>query len=304
MQRGTTVNTQDLCGFLKFVLAGFFVVQIIIIILVAAARRPVLLLLLGLAAATPSGSALLAGPTSTVWSLLLVAALVLSFLLLDKLLDSPTILEIMPFGTMDLAVLLVGAVLLIGSCQGQTVGACGNLLAGAVNLGLLGAAAIARLLNGKHSFALSLSVVPPPAFLCRGGTIALRAASCGNTFAGKFPSLLSSCTLVGKSIELADVSDLGHGQFLPHLAVTHVLMKRANDRGRVDIWNVVLYTAEPLNVFAQGLSFLLGDEVQVTLLAMRLMAAGKGANKLMAQVRPRRNGVLRQMHEPRHDVAL
>jgi hypothetical protein len=26
MQRGTTVNTQDLCGFLKLVLTGFFVV--------------------------------------------------------------------------------------------------------------------------------------------------------------------------------------------------------------------------------------------------------------------------------------
>jgi hypothetical protein len=63
-------------------------------------------------------------------------------------------------------------------------------------------------------------------------------------------------------------------------------MKRADNRGRVDIRDVVLYTAEPLDVLAQGLSFLLGDVVKVTLLAMRLMAASEGANKLMAQVRP------------------
>ena len=61
-------------------------------------------------------------------------------------------------------------------------------------------------------------------------------------------------------------------------------MERADDHGRVDIWDVVLYTAESLNVFAQGLSFLLGEQMKVTLLAMRFVAVYKGANKLMAQV--------------------
>jgi hypothetical protein len=63
-------------------------------------------------------------------------------------------------------------------------------------------------------------------------------------------------------------------------------MERADNRGRVDIWDVVLDAAEPLDVIAQILSFLLGNEVKITLLAMRLMAAGEGANKLMAQIRP------------------
>ena len=59
-------------------------------------------------------------------------------------------------------------------------------------------------------------------------------------------------------------------------------MKRADNRGRVDVRDVVLYTAEPLDVLAQGLSFLLGEQMKVTLLAMRFVAACKGADKLMA----------------------
>ena len=59
-------------------------------------------------------------------------------------------------------------------------------------------------------------------------------------------------------------------------------MERADHRGRVDVWDVVLHTAESLNVLVQGLSFLLGEQVKVTLLAMRFVAACKGADKLMA----------------------
>ena len=64
--------------------------------------------------------------------------------------------------------------------------------------------------------------------------------------------------------------------------VPHVLMEHADYRGRVDIWDVVLYAAESLNVLVQGLSFLLGEQMKVTFLAMRLVAARKGADKLMA----------------------
>ena len=59
-------------------------------------------------------------------------------------------------------------------------------------------------------------------------------------------------------------------------------MEHADNRGRVDVWDVVLHTAESLNVLAQGLSFLLGEQMKITLLAMRLVAACKGADKLMA----------------------
>ena len=59
-------------------------------------------------------------------------------------------------------------------------------------------------------------------------------------------------------------------------------MERADHRGRVDVWDVLLYAAESLNVLAQGLSFLLGEQMQVTLLAMGFVAACKGADKLVA----------------------
>ena len=71
-------------------------------------------------------------------------------------------------------------------------------------------------------------------------------------------------------------------------------MERADYRGRVDIWDVVLYTAESLNVLAQGLSFLLGEQMKITFLAMRLVSAYEGADKLMAQISPRGYGVVRK----------
>ena len=81
-------------------------------------------------------------------------------------------------------------------------------------------------------------------------------------------------------------------------------MECADHRGRVDVWDVVLYAAESLNVLAQGLSFLLGEQMEVALLAMRLVAACKGADKLMAQVSPGGYGVVRQVHEPGSDIGL
>ena len=63
-------------------------------------------------------------------------------------------------------------------------------------------------------------------------------------------------------------------------------MERADYRGRVDVWDVVLYAAESLNVFAQGFSFLLGEQMKISLLAMRLVAACEGTDKLMAQISP------------------
>ena len=81
-------------------------------------------------------------------------------------------------------------------------------------------------------------------------------------------------------------------------------MERTDHRGKVDVWDVVLHTAESLNVLAQGLSFLLGEQMKITLLAMRLVSAGKGADKLMAQISPRGYGVVRQVHEPGSDVGL
>src|SRR3954462_9510143 len=81
-------------------------------------------------------------------------------------------------------------------------------------------------------------------------------------------------------------------------------MERADDRGGVDIWDVALHLAKSLDVLAQGLSFLLGKQVKVTLLAMGFVAAHKGADKLMAWICPGRYGVFRQVHEPGSDIGL
>ena len=143
VQRSTTVNAQDLCSFLKFLLIGLIIIHVFIIvvvfILVAAAGRSVSLPLLGLAAASSSAGAFLAGSSSTFLGFLLVAPLVFSLLLLDKLLDLLAALEVMALGTVDLVVLLVGAVLLVSDRH--------ILLVGATSFGFLGATSVAGQLN-------------------------------------------------------------------------------------------------------------------------------------------------------------
>ena len=146
MQRSTTVNAKDLCGFLKLLVVGFIVIYVLVavfvFILVAATGRSVSLPLLGLAAASSSAGAFLTGSSSTFLALLLVAPLVFSLLLLDKLLDLLAALEVMALGAVDLAILLVGAVLLVGDRHLR-----GNLLAGVTSFGFLGATTVAGLLN-------------------------------------------------------------------------------------------------------------------------------------------------------------
>ena len=132
MQRSTAVNAQDLCGFLELLLIGlviFHIFVVVVCILVAAVGRSVSL-------------PLLASSSSTFLGFLLVAPLVFSLLLLNKLLDLLAALEVMALGAVDLAVLLVCAVLLVGDRHSLVVGACGNALVGATSFGFL-----ARLLN-------------------------------------------------------------------------------------------------------------------------------------------------------------
>ena len=81
-------------------------------------------------------------------------------------------------------------------------------------------------------------------------------------------------------------------------------MERANNRGRVNVRDDVLHPAEALDILAQGLSFLLGQNVEIALLAVGFVAAREGANKLVAKILPRRNGAFRQVHKPRTNVRL
>src|SRR3954463_6805951 len=81
-------------------------------------------------------------------------------------------------------------------------------------------------------------------------------------------------------------------------------MERADNRGRVDVWDVVVYAAESLDELAQGFPFLLDEQMKGARLAMGFVAACKGANKLMAQVCPGGYGAIRQVHEPGSDVGF
>ena len=145
MQRSTTVNAQDLCGFLELLLISLLIIHVFIVvvifILVAAAGRSVSLPLLGLAAASSPAGAFLAGSSSTFLGLLLVASLVLSLLQLNKLLNLLATLEVMALGAVDLAILLAGAVLLVGGRHRM------GLLVGATSLSFLGATSVAGLLD-------------------------------------------------------------------------------------------------------------------------------------------------------------
>ena len=64
-------------------------------------------------------------------------------------------------------------------------------------------------------------------------------------------------------------------------------MERVDHGGGMNIGDVVLHPAESLDVLVQGLPFLLGNDMQITGLAMSLVASCEGANELMAQIRPR-----------------
>ena len=137
------------------------------------------------------------------------------------------------------------------------------------------------------------------ALLRRGsGVLIGRVGFCAGVFARVLPSLFSPGASIGQNVKFGYFLDLVHCQLFTHLAVTHILMECADHGGRMNIWDVVLHLAEPLYLLAQVFTFLLGNDMQITRLAMTLMASSKGANKLMTQIRPRRNGIRRQVHQP------
>ena len=62
-------------------------------------------------------------------------------------------------------------------------------------------------------------------------------------------------------------------------------MECADHSGGMNIGDVVLHPAESLDVLSQGLPFLLGNDMQITRLAMSLVASGKGAHILITKIR-------------------
>ena len=75
-------------------------------------------------------------------------------------------------------------------------------------------------------------------------------------------------------------------------------MEHADDSGGMNIGDVVLHAAESLYVLAQAFAVPLGDHMQIACLARTYVAVCKGTNKLVAQIRPRRNGIYREVHQP------
>ena len=171
VQRCTPVNAQGVSGLLELLLAGFLFIPSITLIIanfLLSAPGRFSLVLKGLAWAicfTASGL-----PTSAILTFFLITLLIFSPLLLDELLNLMTLLEIMAFGAMDLAVLLVRASWLLSSHQGPAGDTLGNFLAGVICLGFLGGAGVFRSLDGKHGFTFALPVAAPT-FLRRGGSI-------------------------------------------------------------------------------------------------------------------------------------
>ena len=52
----------------------------------------------------------------------------------------------------------------------------------------------------------------------------------------------------------------------------------------MNIGDVVMHPAEPLDVLVQGFPFLLGNDMQITGLAMSLVASCEGANELVVEL--------------------
>ena len=170
MQRGAAVDAHGLCSFLKLLVAGLVVLFVIVVFWLSVTAPGGPLLLFIFAATARLAVMLLVGPLSTVPAFLLVPPLIFSPLLLSKELNLSAVLEIMAFGVMDLAVLLVGVSWRLGSRQGPVGDTSGNFLAGVICLGFLGRAGVVRSLDGKHTLTFALPVAAP-AFLRWGGSI-------------------------------------------------------------------------------------------------------------------------------------
>ena len=87
-------------------------------------------------------------------------------------------------------------------------------------------------------------------------------------------------------------------------AVAHIGLEGSYHSYWMDIQDVPVDSAESLQILAESLSFFLLEKLQVVGPSWFLMAAREGANELMAQVSPQRNGVLWQVHQPRPHIGL
>ena len=80
--------------------------------------------------------------------------------------------------------------------------------------------------------------------------------------------------------------------------VAHIRVECGNNSCGMDVGDVVVHMAELLYVLAEVLSIPLGDHLQIARLTRELVATLVSANEMMAQIRPRRDGTLRQVHQP------
>jgi hypothetical protein len=102
---------------------------------------------------------------------LFVTLLVLSFLLLDELLNLMTLLKFVSLSPMDLAVRPVSLSSILSSRGFPAVSACSNFLAGSLGLGLHVGTRSARSFNSHHCFILALLVAFLILLLLIGGVV-------------------------------------------------------------------------------------------------------------------------------------
>ena len=106
MQRGASIDAHGLRSLLEFLVAGLAIPLVIVVFgpSVKAPSGPLLLFILTATACL--AVMLLAGPFSTVLTLLLVPPLIFSFLVLSEQLNLSAVLEVVALGAVDLAVLI------------------------------------------------------------------------------------------------------------------------------------------------------------------------------------------------------
>jgi hypothetical protein len=170
VQRCTFVNAQGVSGFLEFLLAGFLFISsitLIVAILLLTATGGFPLILRSLAGAACFATAAL--PTSAILTFLFISLFIFIPLLLDKLLNILTLLEIVALGLIDFALWVIAFPSLLSSRGLPAISAHGSFLAGYLGLGLLASTRHARSLNSHHFLILAPFVALLVLFLLTGG---------------------------------------------------------------------------------------------------------------------------------------
>jgi hypothetical protein len=105
-------------------------------------------------------------------------------------------------------------------------------------------------------------------------------------------------TYVRQAKKLCDILDVMHGELLQHLLIPHTLAKYNYNRSIRDMRNGVTNLRELLNEGAQRFPRMLLHDVEIGLIIRPHICTLKVGYELTAQLLPRGERALRQVHEP------